>query len=145
LDSGDIDRLSEVIRAGDSDPQFDLNLDEQVDQHDREAWVRLFANTYFGDAKLDGLFDSSDLIQVFTAAEYEDGIAMNSRWSTGDWNGDGAFATGDLIAAFQDGGYERGLRTANAVPESTPICFVIVSSIVSLKWRLQRSGRCQNT
>ena len=37
-----------------------------------------------GDSNGDGAFDSSDLIMVFEAGEYEDGIANNSDFSEGD-------------------------------------------------------------
>jgi hypothetical protein len=58
-----------------------------------------------GDANLDGRFNSSDLVQVFAAGQYEDALAGNSTWSTGDWNGDGEFTTSDLVLAFQVGQY----------------------------------------
>jgi hypothetical protein len=65
-----------------------------------------------GDATLDGLFSSADLVLVFQAGEYEDDISQNSDWGDGDWNGDGEFSTADLVAAFQDGSYEAGSRPA---------------------------------
>lgn len=58
-----------------------------------------------GDANLDGVFNSSDLVQVFTYGEYEDEVIGNSSWESGDWNGDGDFGTGDLVAAFTTGNY----------------------------------------
>ena len=54
---------------------------------------------------LDGVFNSSDLVQVFAAAEFEDGIAGNSTWEDGDWNCDGEFDSGDLVRAFEGGNY----------------------------------------
>ena len=59
-----------------------------------------------GDANRDGLFNSSDLVQVFQRGEYEDQIEGNSTWEDGDWNGDGDFTTADLVLAFQSGGYQ---------------------------------------
>ena len=38
-----------------------------------------------GDSNGDGVFDSSDLILVFEAAEYEDDIEGNSTFEEGDW------------------------------------------------------------
>ena len=58
-----------------------------------------------GDANGNGIFDSSDLVAVFAANEFEDGIEGNSTWSTGDWNGDGEFDTRDLVYVFQMGNY----------------------------------------
>ena len=61
-----------------------------------------------GDANLDGEFNSTDLVRVFQAGEYEDAIESNSAWSDGDWNGDGEFDTSDLVVAFQAGYFEQG-------------------------------------
>ena len=61
-----------------------------------------------GDSNGDGLFNSSDLVFVFQAAEYEDGIAGNSLFEEGDWNGDGDFTTADFVFAFEFGNYENG-------------------------------------
>ena len=45
-------------------------------------------------------FDSADLVHVFAAGEYEDGVPLNSTWADGDWDGSGDFNTTDLICAF---------------------------------------------
>ena len=55
----------------------------------------------YGDANRDGVFDSSDLVQVFQRGEYEDDVLDNSDWSDGDWDGDGEFTTSDLVVALQ--------------------------------------------
>lgn len=60
-----------------------------------------------GDSNGDGVFNSSDLIIVFQAAEYEDDIPGNSTFEEGDWNGDGDFNTSDLVFVFQIGHYIR--------------------------------------
>ena len=60
-----------------------------------------------GDANLDGLFDSSDMVLVFQAGQYEDGVPGNSDWTTGDWDGDGDFTSLDMVLAFQQGTYEK--------------------------------------
>jgi hypothetical protein len=77
------------------------------------------------------------------AGEYEDGIAMNSVWSTGDWNGDGEFDSGDLVVSFQDGGYEQGPRwprgAVQAVPEPTSFALLSVAMIVAA--RVSRNRR----
>jgi len=98
-------------------------------------------NLYVGDTNLDGEFNSSDLVNLFTAAEYEDNVPMNSTWATGDFNGDGEFDSGDLVAAFADGGYEKGKRpVANAVPEpSGYVLFVFGLVPISLARHYKRS------
>ena len=70
-----------------------------------------------GDANGDLLFDSSDLIQVFSAGQYEDGIAGDSDWSTGDWDNDGDFTTSDLVVALTRNTYVTEPAATSSVPE----------------------------
>ncbi|MEZ6121345.1 MAG: hypothetical protein R3C28_32985, partial [Pirellulaceae bacterium] len=65
----------------------------------------IVVNRIPGDANLDGIFNSTDLIQVFQFGEYEDNTPNNSIWASGDWNGDGEFDTSDMVFAFQTGSY----------------------------------------
>ena len=97
---------------------YDTDLDLNVDENDRRIWVNDLMQTTFGDSNLDGLFDSKDLIQVMSAAEYEDDSTFNSTWAEGDSNGDGDFDSEDLILAFRSGHYSRDAAiAAHAVPE----------------------------
>ena len=133
LDVTDLDLLANLIR-GRSAPSaysrlgiafFDMNSDSVVDQQDQYVWVKDLKRTWFGDANLDMEFNSNDLVSVLAAGEYEDSIAGNSSWATGDWDGDGDATSSDLITALADGGYEQGPRAvANAVPE--PASFLIL-------------------
>ncbi|MCA9211821.1 MAG: hypothetical protein KDB27_02055 [Planctomycetales bacterium] len=105
---------------GTSDPRRDINRDRIVDELDLDRWVHQVAFTYYGDANLDGEFNTSDLVRAFNAGGYEDTIDDNATWETGDWNLDGDFTTSDLVLAFKDGGFEKGPRVAAAiVPEPT--------------------------
>ena len=120
LDVADLNALQKVVRAvpaSETDVRFyDLTTDERVDQDDIATWVHSLANTYFGDANLDGEFNSSDLISVLAAGTYETDV--DAGWASGDFDGSGRFDTGDLILALADGGYERGPRAAvGVVPE----------------------------
>jgi hypothetical protein len=99
-----------------------VNLDSQVNDYDHRYWVHDLKQTWLGDANLENVFDSGDLVQVFQAGQYEDDIAQNTSWAERDWNGDGEFDTGDLVFAFQDGGYDQGLRkVVRAVPEPSSL------------------------
>ena len=108
LDVDDIDVLSQLVHAKEDNRSLDLNDDTVLDVADRDVMVHELFNTYYGDANLDGEFNSGDLNSLFQAGHYEDDIVANSTWATGDWNGDQEFNTSDLVLAFQDGGYERG-------------------------------------
>jgi hypothetical protein len=130
LTAADIDLLSAEVRGGANPAAFDLNNDGLVDAADRTLWVEELKNTYFGDANLDGTFDSGDFVVVFTFGQYEDGIAGNSTWGTGDWNGDSDFDSGDFVTAFQAGGYEIGPRAAvSAVPEPGSLTLLALAGL----------------
>lgn len=103
VDGLDISLLRDAVLA--QDLTYDLDRNGQIDSEDLDFLVTNILGTNPGDANLDGVFDSSDLIQVFQFGEYEDGILGNSTWAEGDFNLDGEFDTGDLVAAFQSGSY----------------------------------------
>lgn len=133
----DIDLLNGAIRQNSTEVQFDLNSDRLVNEHDRDTWVWDIRKTWYGDANLDGKFDSSDLVAVFAAGEYEDDLIENSNWASGDWNGDAEFNSADLVVAFQDNGFEQGFRfDVLFVPEPgeigcLPFAFAVVVAILS--------------
>lgn len=105
-----IDLLQAEIRdqvASLRDPSLDYDLNGIVDTTDVEYLITSVIGTTFGDSNLDLTFDSGDLVAVFAAGQYEDGIPENSTWATGDWNGDAEFDTGDLVFAFQRGSYVK--------------------------------------
>jgi hypothetical protein len=126
----DIDQLSAEIRGGGTNVSFDLNGDSRIDTADRATWVHDLRKTYFGDANLDGQFNSTDMIAVFQAGKYEDMVSTNSGWMSGDWDGDGDFTTGDLVAAFQDGGYENGPRPTLATVPEPSACFLLMFGLL---------------
>lgn len=128
LDSFDIDELAAFIRGErlgwrgvrlgwlNDIEMFDINNDSSLDDHDRHDWIFDLKRTYFGDANLDGEFDSDDLVVALAAGTYETDV--DAGWASGDFDGSGKFDSSDLIFALADGGYEQGPRPA-AVPESS--------------------------
>ena len=127
--SADVNALMLAIRDGSSGHIYDMDGDgdRRPDDDDLEAWVHDIKVTWFGDANLDGEFNSTDFVVVFQAGEYEDDVELNSVWQTGDWNADGDFSSTDFVVAFQDGGYEMGPRTRlNVVPEPVGCHFFII-------------------
>jgi hypothetical protein len=145
LELSDVDLLMAWIRGTSPfwwlDGMFDLNRDGRVSGDDLHVWVKDLRQTWFGDANLDGEFNSSDLVTVFAAGEYEDAFAGNSTWEEGDWNADGDFTSGDLIVAFQDGGYELGPRQPiAAVPEPSGVLLAALAVIV-VSFVSRNSGR----
>ena len=144
LGVGDIDLLSAAIARSDTDAKWDVDGSGAVDVGD----VNFFAgdesklHTYRGDADYDGEFNSTDLVTIFAAGEYEDDVAENSTWSTGDWNADLDFDSGDLVSAFTDGGYEQGPKRAAAVaavPEPSGILSALLGFLGFAGVTLRRS------
>ena len=140
LDVGDIDMLTAAVLRNETSSEFDLNADNQVNQEDRQEWVKVLRATYFGDSDLDGDFDSSDLIVVFAAGKYESGDP--AMWRDGDWDGNGLFETSDLVMALKDGGYEQPSNAHAAVPEPNAILIFGFGAIALLGARM-RNGRHQ--
>jgi ELWxxDGT repeat protein len=68
-----------------------------------------------GDSNNDGKFNSSDLVKVFVANEYEDVIVGNSTFEEGDWNGDGDFDSSDLVYVFQLRTYVAAAKPGGAI------------------------------
>ena len=85
-----------------------------------QGHARALLTPPIGDSTRDGVFNSSDLIQVLQIAEYEDDIPGNSTFADGDWNGDGDFNSTDLLLAFQEGNYTRHATPIHAVKTSAP-------------------------
>jgi hypothetical protein len=110
LNVADIDLLCTQVHQREPDLTADVNADGAVDGADLIELVERILNTSFGDANLDGVFNSSDLVKVFQAGTYEDAFPLNARWDTGDWNCDRDFNSSDLVVAFQRGGYEAVAR-----------------------------------
>jgi uncharacterized protein YjbI with pentapeptide repeats len=142
LNTADIDLLASkinlrpILTSWLPDAAFDLNRDGTVDSADHRTWVKDLKRTWFGDANLDGQFNTADLVTVFQAGQYETGIATNSTWSIGDWNADGQF-TSDLVSAFQDGRYEQGPRGGvHAVPEPFSLATLVSGLLVVWKRKL---------
>jgi hypothetical protein len=87
-----------------------------------------------GDANIDGVFNSGNLVHVFQVGEYEDAIAGNSTWSDGDWTNDNEFDSGDLVRAFQEGNYVNAAVPNTTVPEPTS-CVLLLIGCAAIRYR----------
>ena len=124
MDAGDLDLQAAAIASGEHPVEFDLDGNGSVDTADRTLWVDQLKYSWIGDANLDGEFNSSDMVQVFTVGKYE--TDEGAGWAEGDWDGNQRFDSSDMVLAFQNGGYERGQRpAAKAVPEPDGMLFLI--------------------
>jgi probable HAF family extracellular repeat protein len=142
-DAADLDLLSAQVRDQGTDLSFDLFEDRQITDRDRASWVKYMKHTWFGDANLDGQFNSNDLVQALQAGKYE--VDEAAGWAEGDWNGDGAFKSSDFVLALADGGYEKGPRMTaamSAVPEPAS-CAMLLAGLLGLTKLPQRSQGTQ--
>lgn len=138
LTASDLDALAAAIQQGLTDGQYDLNGDGNVNNDDRLNWINELSFTFLGDSNLDGEFNSSDFVAVFTAGKFESGIA--ATWLEGDWNGDGVFDSSDFVVAFVEGSYEMGPRpAAAAVPEPGAHALAVVAAMSLLAFVRKRS------
>jgi hypothetical protein len=83
-----------------------------------------------GDSNHDGVFDSTDMVVVFQAGEYEDGVPNNSTFEEGDWNGDRDFDTQDMVYVFQLGHYDREGGPQLATP-AQPIDHDVAAAVLA--------------
>ncbi|MCA9213060.1 MAG: tandem-95 repeat protein [Planctomycetales bacterium] len=104
----DIDILCSAVQHGDTDSRFDIDGSGSINGVDFDYLIEAVIGTSIGDSNLDGQFDSGDLVLVFKANEYDDGVIRNSTWAEGDWDCTGDFDSGDLVNAFAFGTYVSG-------------------------------------
>ncbi len=131
LDANDIDLLTDAIHRGPPwipETVYDLNADGHVDMDDRDFWVRELVQTWYGDANLDGKFNTGDLVQVLAAGKYE--TDQSAGWGEGDWNGDGVFGTGDLVRTLGECYEDCGVRHPRIVPEPSAYVLWLVGMIL---------------
>jgi hypothetical protein len=96
------DFFFEAIRPTAADVDNDGDADFVIGNIEGAAW---YESMIPGDANDNGRFDSSDLVTVFQAGEYEDQVPFNSTFEEGDWDGDYDFTTADLVFALAAGRY----------------------------------------
>ncbi|MCA9149553.1 MAG: PEP-CTERM sorting domain-containing protein [Planctomycetales bacterium] len=117
-------------------PRARLDDGTLTDPIERRNYVHDVLKTWIGDSNFDGEFDSSDFVLVFTAGQYEDGVAGNSTWVTGDWDGDHEFGSSDFVAAFADGGFEQGpVAAVSAVPEPSSLVLLAIGGLLAVRRR----------
>ena len=120
LTAADVDLLSLAIASGSNGPSFDLTDDQLVSPQDRTKWVEELAETFFGDADLDGAVQFSDFLALSSA------FGQAGGWAQGDFDGDGQIQFSDFLTLSSNFG--MGSNTAASVPE--PGLGVMVMALV---------------
>lgn len=126
--------LAQVLLSWDGVPEPFL---PQYDDAELRGRLSPRVSLTIGDSTRDGLFDSSDLVEVFIAGRYETGEL--ATWASGDWNCDGLFRTDDLIVAMQSGAYEQP-AAARAIPEPSAMLLLVSASLLALGKRYPIHG-----
>jgi hypothetical protein len=139
LTAEDIDLLTGELLSEAPRFWYDLNGDRQITEEDHRVWVKDLKNTWYGDANLDLEFNSSDMVQVFTAGKYE--TREDAGWGEGDWNADLKFTSSDMVAAFADGGYEKGRRIDVATVPEPASAILLLGSLIMIATHRRRFGR----
>ncbi len=113
VDASDVNLLCQGVR--DENLTFDLTGDGETSLADLDFLFESILRTSVADINLDGVFDGRDLALALASGEFEDEIADNSTWSSGDWNCDGEFTTGDIVRAFRGGNFVSPARAADGL------------------------------
>ncbi|MFC1759354.1 metallophosphoesterase [Planctomycetota bacterium] len=106
LDIHDLDAICSAILGSETDSRFDMNNDGSVNLEDHQYHLSNILGATVGDANLDGIVNSSDLVAVFRAGRYEKTDGPRATWAEGDWNCDGRFTTRDLVLLFEQNVYD---------------------------------------
>ena len=77
-----------------------------MNQIDYETLTRQWLGLRAGDADLNAIFDTRDLVAIFQSGKFE--RDEQATWIEGDWDCDRRFTTRDLVMALAAGGEQFG-------------------------------------
>lgn len=130
----DLEMLRGAIALGADEAIYDLDANGVVDLNDLREWLDDVANSFFGDANLDGNVDLTDLNVV------RNGFGAASDWSGGDFDGDGLVGLNDLNAVRNHFGVSRQAPASAPVPE--PSGFLLAAATALLAGMFGVLRRC---
>jgi|GEM_PF-2348654 len=133
LDAKDIDLLTDTIAGGVQHAFLDLTRDKAVDAQDRQLLIEELANSFFGDANLDGRVDFADFL-VLSANFAEPG-----GWADGNFDGVGNVEFPDFLLLSKSFGSATPGVHAVPEPERTDIAAIIFLTLVAGRLRRGRN------
>ena len=98
---------------------FDLSGDGAVDATDHLYWVEQLAETFLGDADLDGTVQFFDFLALSSHFDQQGG------WAEGDFDGTGDVTFSDFLSLSANFGKGANAVAAAAVPEPTGVCLAM--------------------
>ena len=134
VDAEDIDLLSTAVRAGSTDPVFDLDNDGDLDEDDFIYMVEVCVETTIGrgsavgDFNLDSVVNATDM-QIMKASFGFSGVGF----AAGNANCDDVVNATDLQILKSNFGFEAG-----SVPEPATLTLLVVAGAAGLARRRQR-------
>jgi len=138
LTARDLIMVTREVASGRARGELDHDSSSGVDTDELIQFLQS-EDVSVGDADLDGVFNSSDLVALFQLDYFE--TSAEADWSTGDFNGDRRFSTKDLVMAFVAGDFDRSSGPdVRTVPEPSTIGSVIIALSVILL-HMGRIGR----
>lgn len=130
LTAADIDLLSSAV--GMADLSFDVNGDGEVSGADRDFWVSDLAQTFRGDADLNGVVEFPDFLALSGAFGTEGG------WAEGDFNGDGIVEFPDFLDLSANFGSMREAAASVPEPSGSSLLLICVPFILGFVRRNRR-------
>lgn len=111
LDHLDIDMIRDRVNHNDQNTDYDVNDDNEVNDHDIKDLIHNIFRTDYGDCNLDGIINLEDLASLAT------NFGKTGDWSKGDANGDGMVNLEDLASLATNFGKEyAGTRIVDLTP-----------------------------
>ncbi|MCA9197217.1 MAG: hypothetical protein KDA87_06750 [Planctomycetales bacterium] len=134
----DVTMVTREVASGRVRDELDVDSSGNVTTEELISFLRS-EQIVVGDANLDGIFNATDLVDVFQLSNFEAGEDLTLDWSMGDFNGDRQFSTRDLVMAFVAGGYDGNSPTVQSVPEPSVFslffpALIIVACLRDRRW-----------
>lgn len=132
LTASDINVLSAEVLKPAPNPEFDLDGDGSVTAADRQTWVTSveFADTFFGDADLNGEVDFGDFVALSNS------FGQSGGWAEGNFDGLGNVDFSDFVLLSNNFGNAR--VAAQPVPEPHALALAAIAGGLCMLRRRNR-------
>ncbi len=139
VDCDDIDAVSNAVRHGWTDAQFDINGDGTVDLVDRQAWMQL-VQVPGADAVgvLEGDFDLNGVVEFADFLVLSGNFGHPGNWCEGDATGDREVSFADFLALSTNFG--QSATDVATVPEPAMAFYIPILFLMGFRYSQRRTG-----